>query len=80
MISKPIIMWYHTQMIGDAISLPIIKAVPSFRGIAMLDADPYVENGYGRNCESHILQEKFQISLREMKCFHVLPQGMILNS
>ena len=51
MISKPIIMWYYTQLVGDAVSLPIIQALPFFYGIAMLDADPYVANGFGRNCK-----------------------------
>ncbi|EGP90179.1 uncharacterized protein MYCGRDRAFT_10638, partial [Zymoseptoria tritici IPO323] len=44
-VSKPIQMFYYTQMIGDANNLPIIKMTSSFEGMAMFDADPYTNNG-----------------------------------
>jgi glucan 1,3-beta-glucosidase len=44
-VSKPIIMLYYTQMVGDVINLPTIKALPEFDGMAVIDADPYDEQG-----------------------------------
>lgn len=41
-VSKPINQPYYTQMIGDATDLPVIKASSSFTGMAVIDADPYV--------------------------------------
>jgi glucan 1,3-beta-glucosidase len=47
MVSSPIIMYYFTQLVGDALELPTIKAMPGFNGIAVLDSDVYIPNGYG---------------------------------
>lgn len=44
-VSKPIVQLYYTQFIGDAITLPTLKAAPSFAGIAVIDADPYDNTG-----------------------------------
>ncbi|EME85443.1 glycoside hydrolase family 55 protein [Pseudocercospora fijiensis CIRAD86] len=44
-VSKPIIMFYYTQLIGDALNKPIIKADPDFTGMALLDSDPYKDGG-----------------------------------
>ncbi|KAH8815884.1 pectate lyase superfamily protein-domain-containing protein [Xylogone sp. PMI_703] len=44
-ISKPIVQLYYTQLVGDAVSVPTIKAAASFTGMAMIDADPYDNNG-----------------------------------
>ncbi|KAF2726063.1 glycoside hydrolase family 55 protein [Polychaeton citri CBS 116435] len=44
-VSKPIQMKYYTQLIGDANTLPTIKATASFQGMAVLDADPYENDG-----------------------------------
>lgn len=44
-VSKPLIQLYYTQFIGDAISLPTIKAAASFQGIAVIDSDPYEDGG-----------------------------------
>ncbi|KAK2865261.1 hypothetical protein FQN49_003754 [Arthroderma sp. PD_2] len=44
-VSKPIIQYYYTQIVGDANSMPVIKAAPSFEGIAVIDADPYENDG-----------------------------------
>lgn len=40
-VSKPIIPYYYTQLIGDANDLPTLKAASEFTGIAVIDADPY---------------------------------------
>ncbi|KAJ5544399.1 hypothetical protein N7513_006963 [Penicillium frequentans] len=44
-VSKPIVQYYYTQIVGDAIDLPIIKAAAAFTGMAVIDADPYEDDG-----------------------------------
>ncbi|TPX19327.1 hypothetical protein DIZ76_017116 [Coccidioides immitis] len=44
-VSKPIIQYYYTQLVGDAVNLPVIKAASNFAGIALIDADPYTDEG-----------------------------------
>ncbi|KAI9814260.1 MAG: hypothetical protein M1827_003426 [Pycnora praestabilis] len=45
LISAPIIQFYYTQFVGDAVSIPTIKGSSSFKGIALIDSDPYADNG-----------------------------------
>ena len=45
LVSAPLIQYYYTQFVGDAVTLPTIKAAPSFTGIAVIDSDPYGSNG-----------------------------------
>ncbi|CAM6116291.1 unnamed protein product [Calypogeia fissa] len=40
-ISQPLIQYYYTQLVGDAVSIPTIKATAGFVGIALIDSDPY---------------------------------------
>jgi glucan 1,3-beta-glucosidase len=44
-ISKPIVQYYYTQFVGDAVSIPTIKATAGFQGMALIDADPYADGG-----------------------------------
>ncbi|RAL05308.1 exo-beta-1,3-glucanase Exg0 [Aspergillus ibericus CBS 121593] len=44
-VSKPIVQYYYTQMVGDANDLPVLKAAASFTGMAVIDADPYTSTG-----------------------------------
>lgn len=44
-ISKPIIQYYYTQFVGDAVSVPVLKATANFQGMAVIDADPYADGG-----------------------------------
>ncbi|KKA16281.1 Glucan 1,3-beta-glucosidase [Rasamsonia emersonii CBS 393.64] len=44
-VSKPIIQYYYTQFIGDALDLPVLKASPQFTGMAVIDSDPYDDSG-----------------------------------
>ncbi|KAK4661295.1 uncharacterized protein QC763_703600 [Podospora pseudopauciseta] len=44
-VSKPIIPYYYTQMVGDAINPPTLKATADFEGMAVIDADPYENDG-----------------------------------
>nr|ADX07323.1 putative exo-beta-1,3-glucanase [Flammulina velutipes] len=47
LVSKPIIAFYYTQLIGDAKHLPTLLASASFTGMAVIDADPYIDGGGG---------------------------------
>jgi hypothetical protein len=49
MISEPIIQYYYTQFIGDVHQLPTLKATASFKGMGLIDADPYIPGGDGAN-------------------------------
>jgi glucan 1,3-beta-glucosidase len=49
LVSKPIVMYYYTQLIGNANELPTLTAAPTFAGMAVLDSDPY--NNGGDNCK-----------------------------
>ncbi|KKA27542.1 hypothetical protein TD95_005119 [Thielaviopsis punctulata] len=44
-VSAPIVMYYYSQLIGDAIDRPVIKSLPSFAGMAVMDSDPYDNHG-----------------------------------
>lgn len=45
LVSAPLIQYYYTQFVGDAVTLPTIKAAASFTGIAVIDSDPYGPGG-----------------------------------
>jgi hypothetical protein len=40
-ISRPIIMYYYTAIIGDANDRPVIKGSRNFRGMALIDTNVY---------------------------------------
>jgi glucan 1,3-beta-glucosidase len=44
-ISAPLIQLYYTQFVGDAVSVPTLKATAGFQGIALIDSDPYAAGG-----------------------------------
>ncbi|KAK7716836.1 hypothetical protein SLS57_006518 [Botryosphaeria dothidea] len=44
-VSKPIVQYYYTQIVGDIVDLPVIKAAAGFQGMAVIDADPYNDDG-----------------------------------
>lgn len=46
LISAPLVQLYYTQFVGDAVTVPTIKAAAGFKGIAMLDSDPYADGGF----------------------------------
>lgn len=45
LVSAPIVQYYYTQLIGDAINPPTLKAASAFSGIAVIDSDPYLAGG-----------------------------------
>ncbi|CAO3665510.1 unnamed protein product [Umbelopsis vinacea] len=44
-VSKPLVQYYYTQMIGDALSPPTLIAASNFSGIGVIDSDPYGAKG-----------------------------------
>lgn len=44
-VSKPIIQYYYTQLVGDVVNVPTLKPAANFAGIAVIDSDPYESNG-----------------------------------
>jgi glucan 1,3-beta-glucosidase len=63
-VSTPIIQYYYTQFIGDANTLPTIKAAAGFKGMGVIDADPYIEGGNGANWYTN--QNNFYRQIRNM--------------
>lgn len=45
LVSKPIIQYYYTQLVGDATAHPTLKASAGFTGMAVIDSDPYEDDG-----------------------------------
>ena len=49
-VSAPLIMYYFTQLVGDAVTPPTIKVAANYQnivGIAVFDADVYISAGSG---------------------------------
>jgi len=44
LVSSRIIQYYYTQLVGDAVHPPTIKASANFQGLAVIDSDPYYPN------------------------------------
>ncbi|KAG6036344.1 hypothetical protein E4U41_005736 [Claviceps citrina] len=45
LVSRPIIPYYYTQLVGDAVTVPTLKAAANFVGMAVIDSDPYDNQG-----------------------------------
>jgi glucan 1,3-beta-glucosidase len=68
LIKKPIIHYYYTQLVGDAITKPTIVASPDFglsdlsAVLAMIESNPYVpgEGGPPPNCKLNSLTTPMQ--------------------
>lgn len=45
LVSKPIVQYYYTQLVGDATNPPTIKSSADFSGMAVIDSDPYEDDG-----------------------------------
>ncbi|KII88660.1 glycoside hydrolase family 55 protein [Plicaturopsis crispa FD-325 SS-3] len=63
-VSSPIIAYYYTQIIGDAKVPPTLRASASFSGIAVIDADPYIDGGNGAQWYTN--QNNFFRSVRNL--------------
>ncbi|KAG9030245.1 hypothetical protein FRB95_004181 [Tulasnella sp. JGI-2019a] len=64
LVSGAIIPFYLTQLVGDAKNPPTITASSGFSGY-VIDADPYIPNGYG--AQYWVNQNNFFKSLRHFK-------------
>lgn len=49
LLSKSIIQYYYTQLIGNPNCLPVLKPAPGFSGFGLIDGDPYGANGLSIN-------------------------------
>ncbi|KAM7208230.1 Pectate lyase superfamily domain containing protein [Naviculisporaceae sp. PSN 640] len=63
-ICRPIIQYYYTQFIGHPLDKPVIVGCNTFRGIALIDTDPYVPGGAGKGW--YINQNQFFRQIRNM--------------
>jgi hypothetical protein len=45
LVSSPLLTYYYTQLVGDAVSVPTLLAAPTFAGMAVIDSDPYGAGG-----------------------------------
>ncbi|KAJ4199814.1 hypothetical protein NW759_016024 [Fusarium solani] len=62
-VSKPILPYYYTHMVGDVQSLPVLKAAANFAGMAVIDCDPYDDQGNNW----HTNQNNFFRQIRNFK-------------
>ncbi|SPJ73113.1 probable beta-1,3 exoglucanase precursor [Fusarium torulosum] len=62
-VSKPILPYYYTHMVGDLSELPVLKPSANFEGMAVIDVDPY--NPDGSNW--HTNQNNFFRQVRNFK-------------
>ncbi|KAJ7349193.1 exo-beta-1,3-glucanase [Mycena albidolilacea] len=60
-VSKAIIAYYYTQLIGDPKDRPILRATSNFTDLAVIDADPYIPGG---NTQWYQNQNNFFRSVR----------------
>lgn len=70
MVSEPIVQFYITQLVGDAVTLPTLKAMPNFEGMAVIDADPY---NYEDGSNWYINQNNF---FRQIRNFNIDLTGL----
>ncbi|GAP87899.2 hypothetical protein SAMD00023353_1601050 [Rosellinia necatrix] len=61
-VCSPIIQLYYTQFIGDPHDPPTILGCDEFKGIALIDTDPYIPGGNGANW--YINQNQFFRQIR----------------
>ena len=68
-ISKAILMYYYTQMIGDANDPPTLLATTDFEGMAVLDADPYDEGANWFTNQNNFFRQvrNFVIDIRQIQ-------------
>ncbi|KAG6373189.1 glycoside hydrolase family 55 protein [Boletus reticuloceps] len=64
LVSSPINTYYYTEMIGDAKNPPSLLARSNFSGFAVIDADPYIPNGWGAQWFAN--QDNFFRSVRNL--------------
>ncbi|KAK6544507.1 hypothetical protein TWF694_001200 [Orbilia ellipsospora] len=60
LLSKPIVALYYTQLVGNPLDMPELVALNDFKGIAVIDTDPY--GAFGKNW--YINQNNFFRAIR----------------
>ncbi|CAK7266539.1 hypothetical protein SEPCBS119000_002082 [Sporothrix epigloea] len=69
LVSTPVIQYYYTQLVGDALNPPTLLASPGFIGIAVVDSNPYdsLGNNWWVNQNNFFRQVRnFVIDLTQM--------------
>ncbi|TMW66276.1 hypothetical protein Poli38472_004041 [Pythium oligandrum] len=68
-VSKPIIAYYLSQLVGDAVNKPVLKAAANFEGMAVIDSDPNQNgtNWYYNTNNFYRAVRNFVIDLRATK-------------
>lgn len=61
-ICSPIIQYYYTQFIGDPYDTPTIYGCDTFKGIALIDTDPYIPGESGN--QWYVNQNQFFRQIR----------------
>jgi glucan 1,3-beta-glucosidase len=66
-VSKPLIQYYYTHMVGDLNDIPTIKSSADFEGMAVIDANPYNgENNWFTNQNNFFRQiRNFKIDVTD---------------
>ncbi|KAK7023972.1 pectate lyase superfamily protein-domain-containing protein [Favolaschia claudopus] len=72
LVSKSIISYYYTQLIGDAKRPPTLLATSSFSDIAVIDVDPYIPGGNGAQWYTN--QNNFFRSVRNFVIDYLQPR------
>lgn len=62
LVSSPIIQYYYTQFVGDAINPPTLQSTYNFTGIAIIDSDVYIPGASG--AEWYLNQNNFYRQVR----------------
>ncbi|OAQ96933.1 hypothetical protein LLEC1_04234, partial [Akanthomyces lecanii] len=64
-ICSPVIQYYYTQFVGDPNDMPIIQGCDNFKGIALIDVNPYTPGGAGQ--QWYINQNQFFRQIRNFR-------------
>ena len=64
-ICTPVIQYYYTQFVGDPNDMPVIKGCDKFKGIALIDVDPYKPGESG--AQWYINQNQFFRQIRNFR-------------
>ncbi|KAI0818528.1 glycoside hydrolase family 55 protein [Irpex lacteus] len=64
LVSSSLIALYLTQIVGDARNPPTLLAGKNFTGLAVIDANPYIPNGWG--AQYYVNQNNFFRSVRNI--------------
>ncbi|PVH68126.1 glycoside hydrolase family 55 protein, partial [Cadophora sp. DSE1049] len=73
-VSKPLIQYYNTQFVGNPNSVPIVKAAPTFEGIAVIDSNVYIPQASG--AQWYIPQSNFYRQIRNFVIDVSAPTGI----